>query len=47
MLKGLFGLRLRKEGYEVSKERGYGETGTDIVAQRGSENLHIEAVAFK
>jgi|SRR5208283_4391065 len=38
---------LAREGYEISKERGYGETGTDIVAQRGSENLHIEAVAFK
>jgi hypothetical protein len=38
---------LAGEGYEISKERGYGETGTDIVAQRGSENLHIEAIAFK
>src|ERR1700693_4353424 len=38
---------LVREGYEISKERAHGETGTDIVAQRGSERLHIEAVAFK
>ena len=40
-------LRLAREGYEISKERGHGETGTDLIAQRGSENLHIEAIAFK
>jgi hypothetical protein len=38
---------LEREGYEISKERGHGETGTDIVAQRGRESLHIEAIAFK
>jgi hypothetical protein len=38
---------LTREGYEISKQRGCGETGTDIIAHRGSENLHIEAVAFK
>jgi hypothetical protein len=38
---------LAREGYEVSKERGYGETGSDITAQKGIENLHIEAIAFK
>src|SRR5262249_2176833 len=38
---------LAKEGYEISAERGYGETGTDIVARRGKEVVHIEAIAFK
>jgi hypothetical protein len=38
---------LAREGYEISRERKHGETGTDIVAQRGRENLHIEAIAFK
>jgi hypothetical protein len=38
---------LTRDGYKVSREREHGETGTDIVARRGSENLHIEAIAFK
>ena len=38
---------LEKQGHSISAERGYGETGTDIVAQRGEEVLHIEAIAFK
>jgi hypothetical protein len=38
---------LAREGYEISKERAHGETGTDIIAKRGSESLHIEAIAFK
>jgi hypothetical protein len=38
---------LQKHGYDVSAERGYGETGTDIIATRGDEELHIEAIAFK
>ena len=38
---------LAREGYAISRERGYGETGTDIIAHRGDENLHIEAIAFK
>jgi hypothetical protein len=40
-------IALAQEGYEISKERGHGETGTDIVAQTGTESLHIEAIAFK
>jgi hypothetical protein len=39
--------RLLAEGYSLSVERGYGETGTDIVATRGEECIHIEAIAFK
>jgi hypothetical protein len=38
---------LSREGYKTSAERGYGETGTDIVAERGREVIHIEAIAFK
>jgi hypothetical protein len=38
---------LEQEGYKTSAERGYGETGTDIIAEKGSELLHIEAIAFK
>jgi hypothetical protein len=38
---------LAQEGYKTSVERGYGETGTDIIAKKKSELLHIEAIAFK
>jgi len=38
---------LAQEGYKISVERGYGETGTDIIAERTGELLHIEAIAFK
>jgi hypothetical protein len=38
---------LAREGYKTSGERGYGETGTDIIAERKDELLHIEAIAFK
>jgi hypothetical protein len=38
---------LQVEGYKTSPERLHGETGTDIVATRGREVLHIEAIAFK
>ena len=38
---------LAREGYKTSAERGYGETGTDIVAERGKEVIHIEAISFK
>ena len=38
---------LAREGYKTSAARGIGETGTDIVAERGTEVLHIETIAFK
>jgi hypothetical protein len=38
---------LANEGYTTSAERGYGETGTDIVAKRGDKIIHIEAISFK
>jgi hypothetical protein len=37
--------KLEHDGYEVSEERGHGETGPDIVVTRGAEHLHIEAIA--
>jgi hypothetical protein len=39
--------RLSVEGYSLSIERKFGETGTDIIATRGGECIHIEAIAFK
>jgi hypothetical protein len=38
---------LAQEGYKTSLERRHGETGTDIIAERRDELLHIEAIAFK
>jgi hypothetical protein len=34
-------------GYTLSADRANGETGTDIIAIRENESLHIEAIAFK
>lgn len=31
----------------MSADRGFGETGTDIIATRGTEAIHIETIAFK
>jgi len=38
---------LESDGYELSKERGRGETGPDIMALKGGDCLHIEAIAYK
>jgi hypothetical protein len=38
---------LQAKGYKTSVERLLGETGTDIIATRDREVLHIEAIAFK
>ncbi len=38
---------LEKDGYKLSPERGYGETGVDIVATKNDEILHIEVIGFK
>ena len=35
------------EGYQLSKERCWGETGVDIIAKRGGENIHIEVMGYK
>jgi hypothetical protein len=39
--------KLYGEGYELSRARLHGQNGTDIIARKGSECLHIEAIAFK
>lgn len=38
---------LEAEGYALSAERSKGETGTDVVASRGGERIHIEVIGFK
>jgi Holliday junction resolvase-like predicted endonuclease len=38
---------LAREGYKASTERGYGETGADIIAKKSDEVFHIEVIAFK
>lgn len=38
---------LEKEGYKLSPERGYGETGVDIIASKNDEIVHIEVIGFK
>lgn len=38
---------LEREGYTLSAERADGETGTDVLASRGEERLHIEVIGFK
>jgi hypothetical protein len=40
-------LVLAEQGYELSIVRTHGETGADIVAMKGDDILHIEAIAFK
>jgi hypothetical protein len=46
-VEGVLRATLASEGYDLSKVLANGETGTDIVARRGSEILHIEVIAFK
>lgn len=46
-VKSVVRAELERRGYALSAERGFGETGTDIIAQRNNEALHIEAIAFK
>lgn len=38
---------LRAEGYRLSPKRGNGETGVDIIAERGVECFHIEVIGYK
>ena len=38
---------LEAEGYALSAWRPHGGTGTDVVASRGEERLHIEVIGFK
>jgi hypothetical protein len=39
--------RLSEAGYALSRAKNVGETGTDIIAKKEDENLHIETIAFK
>jgi hypothetical protein len=34
-------------GYTLSGDRALGETGTDIIASRCDERIHIETISFK
>ena len=38
---------LEADGYQLNPARSDGETGTDILASRGDEQLHIEVIGFK
>jgi hypothetical protein len=38
---------LRKEGFRLSKARAHGETGVDIIADRGGDAIHIEVIPYK
>jgi hypothetical protein len=38
---------LLHDGYDIERERMHGETGADIIAQKGTEKLCIEVIAFK
>ena len=38
---------LLKEGYELTPELENGQTGVDIIATKGDEQLYIEVIGFK
>jgi len=38
---------LRADGFSVNKSRLNGETGVDVLAERGKETIHIEVIGFK
>ena len=38
---------LAAENYTLSKQRGHGETGVDLLAERDDERLHIEVISYK
>jgi hypothetical protein len=35
------------EGYNLSNRRSHGETGVDIIASKGTEELYIEVISYK
>jgi hypothetical protein len=39
--------RLEGEGYTLSKQRNWGETGVDILATDDRETFHIEVIGYK
>jgi hypothetical protein len=38
---------LNSEGYELSSERKFGETGVDVIASRYNDIFHIEVIGYK
>ena len=38
---------LKAEGYRLSRTRGNGETGVDVLATRRGKRVHIEVIGFK
>ena len=38
---------LVERGYTVSAKRSYGETGSDVVAKKGSEKICVEVIGYK
>jgi hypothetical protein len=38
---------LAGDGYSLNKARSYGETGTDILAKKGNEKIHVEVIGYK
>jgi hypothetical protein len=38
---------LAADGFELSRQRSFGETGVDIVAVKGKETFHIEVIGYK
>ena len=38
---------LKSEGYSLSRQRGYGETGVDIIASKDGEAWHVECIGYK
>jgi hypothetical protein len=38
---------LQSEGYKLSPNRQFGETGVDVIASRGDDIFHIEVIGYK
>jgi len=38
---------LAGDGYSLNKPRSYGETGTDILAKKDNEKIHVEVIGYK
>ena len=38
---------LKREGYGLSKPKHHGQTGVDIIAEKGMERFHIEVIGYK
>ena len=45
--EGCLRARLVAEGFELSPERSHGQTGADVCAHRGDEQICIEVIGFK